>query len=241
MMGSPRYMSPEQMISAKDVDVRTDVWALGVILYELVTGEPVWIADTVQGLCALIASSPAPKVRAKAPRAPAALEEIVERCLAKTREARLQSVADLALALAPIAPPGAKTSIDRILRVAGRSPHEEKDRTKRFAAIIGATVAALLAVGVAANVRRGPSVREPGSEPVPVVVSVPVSIPATSPETTPAASPPAPPTPATRTIAAKPPPAPVRSVASAVPPAPAASSSPPPAASTPSRALTDRK
>ena len=117
LMGSPRYMSPEQMLSAKDVDARTDVWALGVILYELVTGKPVWQADTVQGLCALIASTPAPSLLLLAPKAPPLLADVVARCLAKSRDERIASVADLALALEPIAPAVAHTSIDRILRV----------------------------------------------------------------------------------------------------------------------------
>jgi hypothetical protein len=119
LMGSPRYMSPEQMLSAKDVDARTDVWALGVILFELVTGRPVWEADTVQGLCALITSEPAPKLRTLVPDVPAVLEDVVMRCLAKKRDDRLASVAELALALEPIAPASAKTSIERVLRVAG--------------------------------------------------------------------------------------------------------------------------
>ena len=118
LMGSPRYMSPEQMLSAKDVDARTDVWALGVILYELVTGKPVWHADTMQGLCALIASTPAPSLLLLAPNAPKVLADVVSRCLAKSRDERLASVADLALALEPIAPAEARTSIERILRVA---------------------------------------------------------------------------------------------------------------------------
>ncbi len=120
LMGSPRYMSPEQMLSAKDVDARTDVWALGVILYELVTGKPVWHADTMQGLCALIASTPAPSLLLLAPSAPKVLADVVSRCLAKSRDERIASVADLALALEPIAPAEARTSIDRILRVARR-------------------------------------------------------------------------------------------------------------------------
>jgi len=117
LMGSPRYMSPEQMLSAQDVDARTDVWALGVILYELVTGKPVWHADTMQGLCALIASTPAPSLLLSAPDAPKILDDVVARCLAKSRDDRIASVADLALALEPIAPDVARTSIDRILRV----------------------------------------------------------------------------------------------------------------------------
>ncbi|MCW5837652.1 MAG: serine/threonine protein kinase, partial [Labilithrix sp.] len=122
LMGSPRYMSPEQMVSAKDVDARTDVWALGVILFELVAGRPVWHADTVQGLCALIATAPAPALRQHAPDAPAVLEEVVYRCLAKAPAQRIPSIADLAVALAPIAPIAARTSIERILRVGGRAP-----------------------------------------------------------------------------------------------------------------------
>jgi serine/threonine-protein kinase len=110
-------MSPEQMLSAKDVDARTDVWALGVILYELVTGKPVWHADTMQGLCALIASTPAPSLLLLAPKAPPLLADVVARCLAKSRDERIASVADLALALEPIAPAVARTSIERILRV----------------------------------------------------------------------------------------------------------------------------
>jgi serine/threonine-protein kinase len=120
LMGSPRYMSPEQMLSAKDVDARTDVWALGVILFELVTGKPVWNADTMQGLCALIATAPAPSLRDVMPGAPVALDEAIARCLAKSRDARLVSIAELALALEPIAPASARTSIDRILRVGRR-------------------------------------------------------------------------------------------------------------------------
>lgn len=120
LMGSPRYMSPEQMLSAKDVDQRTDIWALGVVLFELVTGRPVWQADTVQGLCALIASTPAPRIRDLVPDAPQVLDDVIARCLTKERAERIAGVADLAVALTPVAPPSAQTSIDRILRIAKR-------------------------------------------------------------------------------------------------------------------------
>lgn len=155
LMGSPRYMSPEQMLSAKDVDPRADVWALGVILFELVAGRPVWTADTVQGLCALIATAPAPNLRDVAPDAPRELEVLVADCLAKSRDDRLPSVADLALRLLPIAPPRARTSIERIVRLSGRTlpgaPERERassnTSSKRWTAF-GFAAVALAAVGI---------------------------------------------------------------------------------------------
>jgi eukaryotic-like serine/threonine-protein kinase len=127
MMGSPRYMSPEQMVSAKDVDLRTDVWALGVILFELITGRPVWQADTVQGLCALIATAKTPSLRALVPSAPIELENVILRCLEKAPPDRVQNVADLALLLEPVAPSECKVSVDRILAVAGRARGPVRD------------------------------------------------------------------------------------------------------------------
>jgi hypothetical protein len=174
LMGSPRYMSPEQMLSAKDVDARTDVWALGVILYELVTGKPVWHADTMQGLCALIASTPAPSLRALRPDAPEILDDVVARCLIKSRDERMSSVADLALALEPIAPEASRTSIDRILRVARKArvvstgpkipevtpavvavvtaaPVETGRRAPRVGLFLAVAVGALLLAGIVVN------------------------------------------------------------------------------------------
>ena len=61
VMGSPLYMSPEQVRNAKQVDARADIWSLGVILHELLTGSPVFQADTLPGICAL--SSPTSRRR----------------------------------------------------------------------------------------------------------------------------------------------------------------------------------
>ena len=119
VMGSPRYMSPEQMRSTRDVDARTDVWALGVVLHELVSGLPVFDADTMIGLSALVATGAPVPLRAVRPDVPEALERAVLRCLEKEPNHRMPSVAALAEALAPIAPPSAQVSIERIVRVLG--------------------------------------------------------------------------------------------------------------------------
>ena len=86
IMGSPQYMSPEQIRSSKNVDARADVWALGTILHELLTGSPAYVADTVPGLLAMIVADPPPPLCAARPDAPAELEAIILRCLEKDRE-----------------------------------------------------------------------------------------------------------------------------------------------------------
>jgi len=117
VMGSPLYMSPEQLRSSKNVDVRTDVWALGVILYELLAGQPPFVADTVTGLCAKIAADPATPLRAVNPGLSVGLEAVVMRCLEKDMARRYPTVADLALALHPLATPEGKRAAERIARI----------------------------------------------------------------------------------------------------------------------------
>jgi serine/threonine-protein kinase len=117
VMGSPLYMSPEQLRSSKNVDVRTDVWALGVILYELLAGQPPFVADTVTGLCAKIAADPAPPVRSVNPGISMGLEAVVMRCLEKDMARRYATVADLARALHPLASAEGKRAAERIARI----------------------------------------------------------------------------------------------------------------------------
>jgi serine/threonine-protein kinase len=119
VMGSPLYMSPEQVRSSKSVDARSDVWALGVILQELVTGHPTYVAETASALMAMIAADPPPPLRARRPDAPAQLEAAVLRCLEKDRDRRMPNVAELARAIAPFAAPNASASVERIARVLG--------------------------------------------------------------------------------------------------------------------------
>ncbi len=117
VMGSPSYMSPEQMQSSKQVDARTDIWSLGAILFELLTGRLPFEAPTVPELIIKIVTQPAPSVRSVSPDVPEALAAVVARCLEKDRERRYANVAEFARALAPFAPAHARPQVDRINRV----------------------------------------------------------------------------------------------------------------------------
>jgi serine/threonine-protein kinase len=110
-------MSPEQMSSAKVADERADIWALGVILQELMTGRVPFYAPNLPELAIKIATElPAP-LRAERDDIPKGLERVVSRCLEKERRRRYDTVAELAQALAPFAAPRAAAHAERAERV----------------------------------------------------------------------------------------------------------------------------
>ena len=118
VMGSPNYMSPEQLRSAKLVDARTDIWALGVILYELLVGKVPFQATSVTELCAMVLQDTPHPVRELRPDVPEALAEAIARCLEKDANLRFPSIASLAHALEPFGPNVAMGAAQRILAVA---------------------------------------------------------------------------------------------------------------------------
>ncbi len=118
-LGSPLYMSPEQMSSSKDVDPRSDIWALGIVLYQLVAGITPFHAESIQELCArVLMGSPTPLNELR-PDAPPGFEAIILRCLERHREKRFQNVAELVVALSPYAPPSALVYVQRVSTVLG--------------------------------------------------------------------------------------------------------------------------
>ena len=125
LVGSPLYMSPERLRGSKDVDRRADIWSLGVILQEIITGSPPFVADTIPDIHALVLTTAPPPLRRGAPHAPQELEAIVQKCLQKAPEHRFQNVLELAQALGTVAP-ASMGSVERIKRISigGSGPRD---------------------------------------------------------------------------------------------------------------------
>ena len=122
MMGTFQYMSPEQL-EGKEVDARSDVFALGAVLYEMASGRRAFAGETaVSTITAILTSDPQP-ISTIQPMIPPALDRLVHICLAKAPEDRFQSVHDLKLQLSWLAEGGSQAGVPAI--VAGRRKRRE--------------------------------------------------------------------------------------------------------------------
>ncbi|MBK8258439.1 MAG: serine/threonine protein kinase [Polyangiaceae bacterium] len=121
ILGSALYMSPEQMRSARDVDHRTDVYALGACLYEILAGRPPYVASSFPELCARVYSGPPMSVSEWSPEVPPDLAKVIEKSLAHEREDRYGSIAEFVHALAPYATEETRDRIEAILKQ--HAPH----------------------------------------------------------------------------------------------------------------------
>jgi serine/threonine-protein kinase len=105
LVGSPSYMAPEQLLDARSVNARADIWSLGALLYFLVTGQKPWTGDNLKDLVLdILTGAPRPLLEVR-PDLPRELADIVHRCLEKDPERRYASAVELSLALAPFTCP----------------------------------------------------------------------------------------------------------------------------------------
>ncbi|MEZ4400431.1 MAG: protein kinase [Kofleriaceae bacterium] len=112
MLGTPAYMSPEQMRSARTVDARTDIWSLGAVLFELLEGRKPFEAASFSEMCVMVAVDPPSRMT---PPTPPALEAAIGTALEKRPEARYADVGQFARAIAPFA-----RDVEGALRTAAR-------------------------------------------------------------------------------------------------------------------------
>ena len=122
LVGSPLYMSPEQLDSAKGVDARTDIWALGVVLYELITGRTPFGGDSIAQLVSGVLHANPPTFQAVGLEPLPDLEAVIGRAVSKRREDRYQTVAELAHDLVPFGPDHSAHSAQRSTRLLARDP-----------------------------------------------------------------------------------------------------------------------
>jgi hypothetical protein len=157
VFGSPAYMPPEQLRSARDVDARGDVWSLGATLFELIAGRPPFRADTLPELCVRILEEPAPELVRLVPDAPPGLSALLQRCLAKERAARVASVAELTAALEPFGPAEGRVSVERVARILGQLGSAPAACDPETAALQDAATVKPRQVAVSSGSRRQPA------------------------------------------------------------------------------------
>ena len=124
-MGSPSHMSPEQMIDPAGVDSRTDIWSLGVVLYEILTGQMPFPGETGPQLCANVMTTEPIAPQAHHAEIPDGLARAVLRCLEKDRARRFRDVGELSLALKPFGGAAGALTADRVERIFGRTATDD--------------------------------------------------------------------------------------------------------------------
>jgi eukaryotic-like serine/threonine-protein kinase len=122
VMGTPLYMSPEQLRDPRAVDARSDIWSIGVVLYELVTGVAPFSGASLGDIAIKIATEAPPPLAFVEPSLASRLEVVLSRCLRKEREERFANVAQLAQALEPFGPAGCRRLVERVERLAAEAP-----------------------------------------------------------------------------------------------------------------------
>jgi eukaryotic-like serine/threonine-protein kinase len=125
-IGSPHYMSPEQMTTPSEIDARSDIWSLGAVLYELIGGHPPFDGNSVPEVCAKVVTQEPLPLHDHAPNVPRRLEAVILQCLNKDRDRRFADVGDVADALVPFASIEGAASAEVVARILGRLPNRQR-------------------------------------------------------------------------------------------------------------------
>lgn len=143
VMGTVRYMSPEQARGQK-VDERTDIFSLGIVLYEMVAGRRPFEGESLSDCIAALLTTAPPPLRQYQTEIPPELERIINKCLVKNREGRYQTAQEVCVDLTRL-----KRDLDQGIVIAGKGGLRQKGRLSRLALIVViATVLALVAIGI---------------------------------------------------------------------------------------------
>jgi serine/threonine-protein kinase len=129
VLGSPVYMSPEQLRNAKEIDGRADLWSLGVVAYELLSGKPPFDGDGVGEIFAAILEQRAVPICERNPAVPPELAAVIDKCLERKVEDRWADTAELARAVAPFGSGAHTPLVERIEQVLARSKHLQSEPT----------------------------------------------------------------------------------------------------------------
>ena len=117
LVGSPIYMSPEALRGREEVTASSDIWSIGAVLYELITGDTAFNGASITELCAAVLETEPTPMSERVPDLPMELEDVIMKCLHKEPVGRWHNVAELVCALAPFAPSRARISIERVIEI----------------------------------------------------------------------------------------------------------------------------
>jgi serine/threonine protein kinase len=151
-VGSPQYMSPEQITTPSEIDARTDIWSLGAVMFELLTGALPFNGAGPAQVCASVLSQPVPEISDFRDDVPPALEFILLRCLEKNREQRFATVSDLSAALTAFAATGEVASG---VYASPGAPRVSRARRRWLGALLSATVIGACGLVFGLGVREG--------------------------------------------------------------------------------------
>ncbi len=159
VLGTARYISPEQ-VRGESVDYRTDIYSMGVMLYEMSSGRPPYEADSAITVMMMHVNDPIPDIRSVRPDMPASLANVITRAMAKNRSNRFQSAAELAQAIRLIESDPAISAVAGVSTVAAAAPRRVDQPAQ-------APQPAAASTGVLASSRKeAPGQADPGAVPV---------------------------------------------------------------------------